>query len=84
MSKSKWSGGLSKIKKYFFKFKKCNVKDFDYKVKDTFYNIKLVQFFCPTINETINFTLEVLTDDYFKFIEIIFRLNDYSKNNLEA
>ena len=84
MSKSKWSGGLSKIKKYFFKFKNCNVKDFDYNVKDTFYNIKLNQFFCPTINETTNFTLEGLyTDDYFKFIEIIFRLNNYSKNNLE-
>ena len=35
------------------------------------------------INETTNYTLEGLyTDKYFKFIEIIFKLNEYSKNNL--
>ncbi len=72
------------IKKYIFKLKYCDIKDFDYDVNDTFYNIKLNKFYCPIINETTNYTLEGLyTDKYFKFIEIIFKLNEYSKNNLD-
>ena len=84
MSINEWIGGPSHIKKYIFKLKYCDIKDFDYDVNDTFYNIKLNKFYCPIINETTNYTLEGLyTDKYFKFIEIIFKLNEYSKNNLD-
>ena len=84
MSINEWIGGPSTIKKYIFKLKYCDIKDFDYDVNDTFYNIKLNKFYCPIINETTNYTLEGLyTDKYFKFIEIIFKLNEYSKNNLD-
>ena len=83
MSINEWIDGPSTIKKYIFKLKYCDIKDFDYDVNDTFYNIKLNKFYCPIINETTNYTLEGLyTDKYFKFIEIIFKLNEYSKNNL--
>ena len=84
MSINEWIDGPSNIKKYIFKLKYCDIKDFDYDVNDTFYNIKLNKFYCPIINETTNYTLEGLyTDKYFKFIEIIFKLNEYSKNNLD-
>ena len=84
MSINEWIDGPSTIKKYIFKLKYCDIKDFDYDVNDTFYNIKLNKFYCPIINETTNYTLEGLyTDKYFKFIEIIFKLNEYSKNNLD-
>ena len=84
MSINEWIGGPSTIKKYIFKLKYCDIKDFDYDVNDTFYNIKLNKFYCPIINETTNYTLEGLyTDKYFKFIEIIFKLNEYSKSNLD-
>ena len=81
---NEWFGGPSSIKKYEFKLKYCDINDFDYDVNDTFYNIKLNKFYCPIINDTTNYTLEGLyTDKYFKFIEIIFKLNEYSKNHLD-
>jgi len=83
MNINEWFGGPSTIKNYKLNLKYCDINDFDYHVNDTFYNIKLNKFYCPIIDDTTNFTLEGLyTDKYFKFVEIIFKLNEYSKNHL--
>ena len=83
MNINEWFGGPSTIKNYKLNLKYCDINDFDYHVNDTFYNIKLNKFYCPIIDDTTNFTLEGLyTDKYFRFVEIIFKLNEYSKNHL--
>ena len=72
------------IKNYPIELKYCLLSDFNGIINSSFYMNNIDKMFCPVLNNSLNFTLDgLLTDNYYKYIQIEIHLTEYGMNNLE-